>query len=43
MGEQVKTLKWVFLLQENVTALLALTSPMVVVHERGVPWRCPYD
>jgi hypothetical protein len=43
MGEQVKTVKWVFLLQENVTALLALTSQMVVEHEQGVPWRCPHD
>jgi hypothetical protein len=43
MGEQVKTLKWVFLLQENVTAPLALTSQMGVVHEQGVPWSYPYD
>jgi hypothetical protein len=43
MMEQIKTLKWVFLLQENVTAPLTLTSQTAVEHEQGMPWRCPYD
>jgi hypothetical protein len=43
MIKQVKALKWVFLLQENVAAPLALTSQMVVEHEQGVPWSYPYD
>jgi hypothetical protein len=37
MIKQVKALKWVFLLQENVTAPWALTSPMGAVHEQGTP------
>jgi hypothetical protein len=42
MREQVTALKWVFLLQENVTIPLPLISKTAVVHEQGMPWRCPY-
>jgi hypothetical protein len=43
MMEQIKTLKWVFLLQENAAAPLAFTSSVGVEHEQGMLWRCPYD
>jgi hypothetical protein len=43
MMEHIKTLEWVFLLQENVTAPLVFTNRVDVEHEQGMPWSRPYD
>lgn len=43
MMEQIKTLKWVFLLQENMNSSSSFRSKMGGKRERGKPWSCPYD